>query len=1087
MSGTFFFGEWQVDPSANTLRLGKQLIQLEPKAMDVLVLLCQHAGEVLSSDEIVSTCWPQTEVGDNPLHKIITQIRKALGDSATSSTYIETIRKRGYRTLAQVTFPLGQEESATPQSWQGGSPFPGLQAYDARYAKVFFGRGSQIDTLLERIAQQVQYGRAFCLVLGPSGSGKSSLINAGVMPNLMQNSGYNGVKVESYSSLDLADLTPGQLLMQLASALLDWDLADQPVFDGCSAEQLADKLQHQMDWVLQSCKKALQSQNESKSRFAIFIDRLEVLLSSPLFSEEERLLFIDRMEQLATSGFVLVLSACRNEFYPLLVTYPSLMAGKARGAHFDLAPPGRSELLQMIRLPAIAANLSWDLDPKTAMPLDELLCSEAASNPDALPMLQYTLQELYLQRSDSNQLLFSVYKNLGGMEGAIGRNAEQAIAQLSPAEKDSLPRVLSLLVTLREDEQSITSRTALWQQLQNEAERTLVKAMVEHRLFVSHLHNAVPCFSIAHEALLRRWPRATAWIAEHHQSLSVKSRLQHLTKRWLAEDKHSAYLLADGKPLAEAQQLAQNGFFTLDANEQAFILASGKRSKLVRTSRRLTFALLCVLTFTAVLMSVRSFEAEKLAQQKRLAAESLLGFMVGDFADKLRSIGRMDLLDGISNKALEYFSDFSTANQGQYLSTEARLQHGQTLEAMGEVAYSRDKIDEAKTALLAAREKLAPVLVEQPDNLELLKTLGANAFWLAQIHYDAKDWVAAKPEFELYYHYSQAMYRIAPDNLDALMELSYATNSLGSLAMKLQQFEQATAFFDESLTLKLLVKAKTPDNTALIADIADTRSWLASAALANGEIQQSVALHQQIQSEFEQLATDVKSDAYLIEKVFSSYSILADVYHYQGAVELGFDKLYQAYALLSKALEQDPDHKVWQSDIFHLKVVLMRINASLHDDRISYTPELLKQQLDDRKPQFSSEKQYMRVYGNWLFESALYYQALEQQQQSIDFAVQAQQFYAEQHRGTSDDPRLTAVVAEVELLRAAQYKAQLQHEKSQQSCRKAKELLQPLQQRNKNPAYVQPYARALDCLELLEQDIDVQKFLQKNAIKLDVF
>lgn len=1089
MSGTFFFGEWQVDPNANTLRLGKQLIQLEPKAMDVLVLLCQNAGEVLSSDEIVSACWPQTEVGDNPLHKIITQIRKALGDSATSSSYIETIRKRGYRTLAQVTFPLGQEQSATPQSWQGGSPFPGLQAYDARYASVFFGRGSQIDTLLDRIAQQVQYGRAFCLVLGPSGSGKSSLINAGVMPNLMQNSGYNGVKVESYSSLDLADLTPGQLLLQLASAILDWDLADQPVFDGCSAEQLADKLQHQMDWVLQSCKKALQnhSQHETKCRFAIFIDRLEVLLSSPLFSEEERLLFIDRMEQLATSGSVVVLSACRNEFYPLLVTYPSLMAGKARGAHFDLAPPGRAELLQMIRLPAIAANLSWDLDPKTAMPLDELLCSEAASNPDALPMLQYTLQELYLQRSDSNQLLFSVYKNLGGIEGAIGKNAEQAIAQLSTAEKDSLPRVLSLLVTLREDEQSITSRTALWQQLQNDAERTLVQAMVEHRLFVSHLHNAVPCFSVAHEALLRRWPRATAWIAEHHQSLSVKSRLQHLTKRWLAEDKHSAYLLADGKPLAEAQQLAQNGFFTLDANEQAFILASGKRAKLVRTSRRLTFALLCVLTFTAVLMSFRSFEAEKLAQQKRLAAESLLGFMVGDFADKLRSIGRMDLLDGISNKALEYFSDFSTANQGQYLSTEARLQHGQTLEAIGEVAYSRDKIDEAKTALLAAREKLAPVLAEQPDNLELLKTLGANAFWLAQIHYDAKDWVAAKPEFELYYHYSQAMYRIAPDNLDALMELSYATNSLGSLAMKLQQFEQATAFFDESLTLKLLVKAKTPDNTALIADIADTRSWLASAALANGDIQQSVALHQQIQSEFEQLATDVKSDAYLIEKVFSSYSILAAVYHYQGAVEQGFDKLYQAYALLSKALEQDPGHKVWQSDIFHLKVVLMRINASLHDDRISYTPELLKQQLDDRKPQFSSEKQYMRVYGNWLFESALYYQALEQQQQSIDFAVQAQQFYAELHRGTSDDPGLTAVVAEVELLRAAQYKAQLQHEKSQQSCRKAKELLQPLQQNNKNPAYVQPYARALDCLELLEQDMDVQKFLQKNAIKLDVF
>lgn len=1080
-----------MDPSANTLRLGKQLIQLEPKAMDVLVLLCQKAGEVLSSDEIVSTCWPQTEVGDNPLHKIITQIRKALGDSATSPSYIETIRKRGYRTLAQVTFPLGQEESATPQSWQGSSPFPGLQAYDARYAKVFFGRGSQIDTLLERVAQQVQYGRAFCLVLGPSGSGKSSLINAGVMPNLMQNSGYHGVKVESYSSLDLADLTPGQLLMQLGSALLDWEVADQPVFDGCSAEQLADKLQHQMDWVLQSCKKALQnqnhSQNESKSRFAIFIDRLEVLLSSPLFSEEERLLFIDRMEQLATSGSVVVLSACRNEFYPLLVTYPSLMAGKARGAHFDLAPPGRAELLQMIRLPAIAANLSWDLDPNTAVPLDELLCSEAASNPDALPMLQYTLQELYLQRSDSNQLLFSVYKNLGGIEGAIGKNAEQAIAMLSTAEKDSLPRVLSLLVTLREDEQSITSRTALWQQLQNDAERFLVQAMVEHRLFVSHLQNAVPCFSIAHEALLRRWPRATAWIAEHHQSLSVKSRLQHLTKRWLAEDKHSAYLLADGKPLAEAQQLAQNGFFTLDANEQAFILASGKRSKLVRTSRRFTFALLCVLTFTAVLMSFRSFEAEKQAQQKRLAAESLLGFMVGDFADKLRSIGRMDLLDGISNKALEYFSDFSDAEQDQYLSTQARLQHGQTLEAMGEVAYSRDKIDEAKTALLAAREKLAPVLSEQPDNLELLKTLGANAFWLGQIHYDAKNWLAVKPEFELYYSYSQAMYKIAPDSVDALMELSYATNSLGSLAMNLQEFEQATAFFDESLNLKLLAKAKDPANTALIADIADTRSWLASAAAARGDAPKAIAVHQQIQGEFERLGKNLKADAYLLEKVFSSYSILASIYQHQGLVKQAFTKLYQAQNLLEQALSQDPANKVWRIELFHIKTQLMRINVGLKDVRVSYRPELLKLELDDENKEFISEAQYRSGYGRWLVESSRYYQGIGKWKESEDLTRQALLFYRELFSVTPEDKHLKVFLAEMELLQAIHYERQLLHDKSQQSCVRAKSLLEPLQLKDKTPHYIQPYARALSCLNELEQHPELQQLLQRSAIVLTIF
>ncbi|CAM5225289.1 transcriptional regulator [Alishewanella longhuensis] len=179
-------------------------------------------------------------------------------------------------------------------------------------------------------------------------------------------------------------------------------------------------------------------------------------------------------------------------------------------------------------MPALAAGLSFDIDPDTAVPLDETLCSEAASNPDALPMLQYTLQQLYLQRSSDNKLLVAVYKKLGGIEGAIGKNAEKAIRTLTTTEQASLPAVLSLLVTLREDEQSITSRSARFSQLNTDAERALVQTLVEQRLFVSHLQQGEPCFSVAHEALLRRWPRATAWISEHHDSLSIKSRLLHL-------------------------------------------------------------------------------------------------------------------------------------------------------------------------------------------------------------------------------------------------------------------------------------------------------------------------------------------------------------------------------------------------------------------------------------------------------------------------------------------------------------------------------------------------------------------------------
>lgn len=565
MSSIFFFGDWQVDPSANTLRQGKQVQQIEPKAMQLLQLLCQHAGEVVSTDDIINHCWPRTDTGDNPLHKTLAQLRKALGDSATQPRYIETIRKRGYRAIAEVRYPVGQEQSVSELSWQQGSPFPGLQAYDARYASVFFGRGAHISTLLERIAQQVKFGRAFCLLLGPSGSGKSSLVHAGVLPNLMQAGGYHGIEVLSYSSLDLADVAPQQLLLNLASTLLDWEFNDAPVLTGYSAAQLADVLSQDPAAVLKQLSQALQQAQQSLKRLALFVDRLEVLLSSPLFQDTERNQFISLLEQLACSDSVLVLSACRNEFYPLLVNYPTLMAGKAKGAHFDLAAPNRSDLLQMIRLPALAAGLSFDTDPDTAVPLDEMLCREAASNPDALPMLQYTLQQLYLQRSSDNTLQVATYKKLGGIEGAIGKNAEQAINTLTAAQQASLPAVLSMLVTLREDEQSITSRSARFSQLKTDAERALVQTLVEQRLFVSHLQQGEPCFSVAHEALLRRWPRATAWINEHHDSLSIKSRLQHLQQRWQAEHCNSAYLLAPGKPLQEALQLTHNPLFQLGA------------------------------------------------------------------------------------------------------------------------------------------------------------------------------------------------------------------------------------------------------------------------------------------------------------------------------------------------------------------------------------------------------------------------------------------------------------------------------------------------------------------------------------------
>ncbi|GAB1152199.1 MAG: winged helix-turn-helix domain-containing protein [Shewanella algae] len=1068
---SFFLGDWQVDPGSNSLRLGKRLRQLEPKAMDVLLYLCRRSGEVVSSDELLDACWPGSDTGDNPLHKTINQLRRALDDKAGDPSFIETIRKRGYRVVADVRFPIGHEASLPSLAWSQGSPFPGLKPFSADYAGVFFGRSEQINALLERIARQIKHGRGFCLLLGPSGSGKSSLINAGILPNLASPQGFHGIGLACYSILDLADVAEDQLLLELAAAMLDWELDDAPVLAGYSAETLAHALEQDIDSLCAQLCQALPSQSWQKPRFGLFVDRLEVLLSSPRFSAAAREQGLALLDTLARSGAVLLLSACRNEFYPQVVASPSLMAGKGNGAHFDLLPPSRQELLQMIRLPAAAAGLSWEFDPESALGLDELLCREAASNPDALPMLQYMLQALYLQRSDDNQLQLAVYHRLGGLAGAIGQAAEDAIASLASSQRAALPRVLSLLVTLREDEQSVTSRSARYSELATDAERALVQALVDSRLFVSHLEDSEPGFSIAHEALLRRWSRARDWIDSHREGLAAKARLFHQARRWQQQQCSRDFLLPQGKPLTEALALKNDPLLELDPVSESYVAASSARGQRQRRLKGATFMLLCLLTLISVFMSYRSVEAEQQAQAKRLAAEDLLGFMVGDFADKLRSIGRMDLLDGVSNKALDYFREADSS-----LSEAALFRHGQTLEAMGEVAYSRGRVDEAEKALLAARDKLLPLLSGSTDQLELLKTLGANAFWLGQLKYDQSDWQGTRPWFEAYLQHSQAMYRLAPDNSEALMELSYAHNSLGSLSMKLQDFSKARQGFEESLRLKLIALAESPDDPQLLADVANARSWLASAASADGDILAALTIHQQILAE---LGGDEQiSEAYLAERLVANLRVYVELLDRIDRQDEAFNIATLALKVVEQALKQDPDNMLWRRDAYHLQVYMLALKTDT-----SYSD--IKRESVDLEREIKQDKILTELSRQEL-SGLLYLAASRQFEKNGDYSAasayvtQSIAVFEKLHEKRPKKVPYLIKVSDGEILKASLLKVLNPTDiMVSEYCQKVATRLSPFIGKDKRPGFVMPYLKSLDCLD--DQKTARQLFAELKA------
>ena len=1078
----FFLGDWQVNPGTNNLRRGDLVRLLEPKAMDVLLLLCAQQGHVLSADEIADQCWGDVDIGDNPVHKAINQIRKALGDVPSTPTYIATIRKRGYHIIAELDFPHDETLKAEKNNWHGASPFPGLAAFELKDAPLFFGRNDQIETLLAGLSKQVCTGHAFCLILGPSGTGKSSLVNAGLLPALTRKNGYDGIGVESFTSIDFADISHRRLFLDLASAMLDWDVNEQPVFTGMSAEKLANQLQIDEKASVQQCVNALKQtqQGYSKPRFFLFLDRLEILLSSAVFSDDERGVFLGIIDKLATSGAIIVVSACRNDFYPLVVNCPSLMVNKANGAHLDLLAPTRAELLQMIRLPAVAANLTWSVDPNSATPLDQMLCAEAANNPDVLPMLQYTLQELYLQRSEADELQVSVYTSLGGIEGAIGKKAEEIYQQLPEEHRAQLAAVLSRLVTLSPDRETISSRTARWSELSQTGETSFAHAMVNGRLFVSHLQNNEACFSLAHEALLRRWPRASEWISIHKDSLLIKSRLHQSTESWLSENKSSAYLLPQGKPLEEALSLKNMPVFTLDSNELALINTSQQKMKSKRWFTRSMFALLCLLTLTAILMSVKSQQAEGLALQKRLEAESLLGFMVGEFADKLRSVKRMDLLDGISNKALEYFSQqeddyddsglFSLSNSS--LNFKARFQHAQTLGAMGEVAYSRAKTDEAVQAFSSAKIILDKLYAEQDNNLELLKTLGANAFWLGQLATDEAAFTEAKIFFGLYLKYSQAMVENHSDDKVAQLELSYAYLSMGSVNSKLQDASTAKIAFETALDIQYeLAKTLSKDDLSH-ANIANTLEWLAETEEQLGDLQQAKQTRQKVQTMIAALLTSHFGNGDLLETQAYSYFNQANNLYYQTDYLAAHKAILSSITHFKAMLGQDPSNKVWQLELLSAQAFQQYLAKIGHIE-----PSIPLTSLDDFKIILKGAETSSSLIAMIIKN----YQISDQwnmAQKAIKLAI------PKIEKSLSNQPtnlKLKSSLANIYLTKAKQVSSHkvIDLNKAQfKACQQAILTMQPFINKASSYELLLPYVQAHDCLGKL---MEVQSYVDRLA------
>jgi tetratricopeptide (TPR) repeat protein len=292
-----------------------------------------------------------------------------------------------------------------------------------------------------------------------------------------------------------------------------------------------------------------------------------------------------------------------------------------------------------------------------------------------------------------------------------------------------------------------------------------------------------------------------------------------------------------------------------------------------------------------------------------------MGFMLGDFADKLRPLGRLELLDSVSSKALDYLG----APRDEKLSMTALAQRAQALQVIAEVRRARGDSKGAAQALDAAQGILMEQHAKAPANVEVLKNLGVNAYWLGQIAKDRSDLEKAALHWKDYLKFSDDLNRLEPENVEWWTEQSYAHNNLGSLAAARGDPATAAREFEQSIALKRRALERQPSNRPLMKELADSYSWLGNAKEALGELAGASELYTQEMVIVQQLRAAapgeplwIRSEAWALQHRAANESALGQ--------DVAALRDYRAAKELMVALTRtDENNLAWQAEAVGLE------------------------------------------------------------------------------------------------------------------------------------------------------------------------
>ena len=367
-------------------------------------------------------------------------------------------------------------------------------------------------------------------MLGASGSGKSSLVAAGLIPQLQANA------IAGSQDWPWLEFTPGGAEgdpYPILAARLEPLLQSQ----GWRGPEILKTLRAEHGYGLSELAEQVLANRPSQTELLLFVDQFEELFT--LTREALRQPFVQLLTTTARSSRVRVVATLRADFFHRCLDCPGLDRLLREGS-YPLGPPGPGALYEMIAGPAAKAGLEFEEG------LVERILDETGTGSGALALLAFALHELYESRIENGRLTHGAYERFGGVQNAISQRAENTFQGLDSAAQAELEHVFRELVQVDERGVATRQRAPLATIAVSSAARELIDRFVDARLLVREPgEDGLPVLEVAHEALFRTWPRLKQWIQDTADDHRLRRQIAQLAAYWHDHDRQAEHRWPD--------------------------------------------------------------------------------------------------------------------------------------------------------------------------------------------------------------------------------------------------------------------------------------------------------------------------------------------------------------------------------------------------------------------------------------------------------------------------------------------------------------------------------------------------------------